>query len=91
MRGVRVTLTRPRRVVEDGEAVDGIAIRIGRRTPSRWVVKVDADLHGQDELETIIHELMHTGLWDLDENAVGEVSKDLAKSLYLLGYRRAGR
>ena len=67
-----------------------MAVRIGRRTVSRWVVKVDAGLQGRDELETIIHELLHTALWDLDEHAVHATAKDLADSLFRLGYRMRG-
>jgi len=40
------------------------------------------------ELDTIIHELIHAGLWDLDEEAVEELATDITVILDRLGYRR---
>lgn len=45
-------------------------------------------LRCERELRAILHESMHAALWDLDEEAVDETSRDLAKLLYRLGYRR---
>ncbi len=45
---------------------------------------------GLNELETFIHEPAHASLWDLSEDAVDAFSRDLARWLWRLGYRREG-
>jgi len=51
-------------------------------------VVVRPDLPPKRELEIIIHELTHAGLWDLDEEVVEEFASDLQRVLWTLGYRR---
>ena len=45
-------------------------------------------LKGENELRIFLHEPLHSVLWDLDEKAVNEISLDLARWLWRLGYRR---
>ena len=40
------------------------------------------------ELEWFIHEALHACLWDLDETAIHETARDLARFLWRLSYRR---
>lgn len=47
---------------------------------------VNRRLRGERRLEVIIHEMLHAGHWDLAEEAVGELSHDLAHVLTRLGY-----
>ena len=47
---------------------------------------------GQDEhleFDTLIHEFLHAGLWDIDEEAVEQLATDMARTLWKLGYRRS--
>lgn len=49
-------------------------------------------LKGQDqhtEFNTVIHEMLHAGLWDLDETVVEQLADDMARTLWKLGYRKA--
>lgn len=59
----------------DNPATKGKAIRINRK------------LRGLEQLDTIIHELLHAAFWDLDEQAILEAGTDVAKALWRLGYR----
>jgi len=45
-------------------------------------------LKDKELLETLLHEMLHACLWDLDEDAVIEVSADIASSLWSDGWRR---
>lgn len=51
-------------------------------------IRIRKSLKGRLELETIIHECSHAGHWDLAEEAIQEMSFDLARILYRLGYRK---
>jgi len=55
---------------------------------SNRVIKVHSQLTGDQELEFIIHEMIHACFWDLDEAVVKEVGQDLSKALWRMGYRR---
>ena len=57
--------------------------------PGKSIV-VDANLVGEEELEVVLHETLHSALWDLDEEAVTETAHDIARVLWKLGYRRVG-
>lgn len=37
-------------------------------------------------LDSVIHEMLHACLWDLDESAVLEIASDIAKALTKIGY-----
>lgn len=56
-------------------------------TPNKCIY-VDSRLTGERELEVIIHELRHAGDWHRAEEAVDEESRDLARTLWRLGYRK---
>ena len=43
--------------------------------------------HKLVDLDTIIHESLHACIWDLDEEAVHESAKDIARILWRLGWR----
>ena len=49
---------------------------------------VDSRLKGEEELEIILHELLHAAFWFLDEEYVEEISRDFAKILWTLNYRK---
>ena len=44
-------------------------------------------LKGQDRLSVIIHELLHSCYWDMDEEAIHHPAEDIARVLWRLGYR----
>ena len=45
-------------------------------------IKIKQSLRGLIKLDTIIHEGLHAGLWDLDEEAVTELASDLARMIW---------
>lgn len=45
-------------------------------------IKIKQSLRGLLKLDTIIHEGLHAGLWDLDEEAVTELASDLARMIW---------
>jgi hypothetical protein len=45
-------------------------------------IQVLRTLKGVDLLEVLIHEGLHACLWDLDEEAVGEIAVDLARMIF---------
>ena len=49
---------------------------------------VDSRLHGERELDVILHELLHAADWSKDEEWVDSLASDLARILTRLGYRR---
>lgn len=49
-------------------------------------ILVHEDLRGEERLEVLIHEMLHAGVWDLAEEAVGETARDIARVLTKLGY-----
>lgn len=51
-------------------------------------IRINSTLKGQEELDTIIHEVFHAGFWHVDEEVVEEFGTDLARILWKLGYRR---
>lgn len=51
-------------------------------------IRVNPDLTGVDELDVILHELLHASQWDLAEEAVAEIATDISRVLWRLGYRK---
>lgn len=52
-------------------------------------IQVLASLKNEDELDTVIHEVLHASAWDvLGESFVNDTASDLARLLWRLGYRR---
>ena len=56
-------------------------------TPSKSI-RVDSRLRGERELEVILHECRHAADWGQSEEYVAEESRDVARILWRLGYRR---
>ena len=56
-------------------------------TVSEKSIRIRKTLKGENRLDTIIHELLHAGQWDLNEEAVEELASDIARVLTALGYR----
>jgi hypothetical protein len=51
-------------------------------------IKINNTLTGLEELDTWIHEFLHASFFDLSEEPVLEISTDLARLLWRLGYRK---
>lgn len=49
---------------------------------------VASDLTERDELETVIHEMLHAADWSKDEEWVTEAGADIARALWRLGWRK---
>jgi len=56
-------------------------------TPSKAIL-IDKKLNNQQELEIILHECLHAGLWFVCESVVERLAADLARILYRQGYRK---
>jgi hypothetical protein len=56
-----------------------------------WVPKkhiwIDPGCEGEKMLEILLHEMMHCCFPDIDEDAITETGRSLAKVLWDLGYR----
>ncbi len=68
-----------------GHRVDGFCTN--PQDPNKQI-QVDSRLTELDELETLIHEMNHAMNWSLSEAHVTESSRDMARSLWKLGYRK---
>lgn len=51
-------------------------------------IRIRRSLRGRRELDTLIHEMLHAAMWDLDESAVHDTAHDIAAVLWRLGYRK---
>ena len=51
-------------------------------------IRVASSLKDCEELEVMLHEMLHAALWDLDECVVETVADDIAQALWRLGYRK---
>jgi len=69
-----------------------------RRLPGVWgqcdhpatpkkTITIDPDMSGFDALDTAVHELLHGGMWELREDVVAELSSDIARALWRMGFR----
>lgn len=50
-------------------------------------IRVRPSLKGERGLTVTIHELLHAGQWNLDEEFVTNLAEDIGKVLWNLGYR----
>lgn len=50
-------------------------------------IRIATDLTKQDELEIIIHELLHAADWSKDEEWVEVIADDIARTLWKLGWK----
>jgi hypothetical protein len=50
-------------------------------------IRVASRLRGEERLEVLLHELVHAGIWNLDEQFVDQFAHDAARVLWRLGYR----
>lgn len=44
-------------------------------------IRVDEQLHGEELVEVLAHEIIHARLWDIDEQAVVELGVAIAKAV----------
>jgi len=51
-------------------------------------IHIRKGLRGKQELDTLIHEMLHAALWDLDETAINDTAHDIALALWRIGYRK---
>lgn len=56
--------------------------------PSR-TIRIALGYSEDRTLDSVIHEVLHAALWDLDEEAVSETANSISQALWKLGYRRA--
>ena len=52
-------------------------------------IQIDSDLSGEEELEVLIHEMLHAGNWlHRSEESVTREADEMSRVLWRLGYRR---
>lgn len=68
-----------------GESIRGYCSDPG--SPNK-TIEIDSRLEGEEELEVLIHEMGHATNWPLSEEHITQQSKDMARVLWRLGYRR---
>ena len=54
-------------------------------------IRIATDIKNQDELEVIIHELLHAADWSKDEEWVEVIADDIARILWKLGWNKDGK
>ena len=52
----------------------------------RKAIRIRSSLKGGDRLNTIIHEVLHAGHWELKEDVVDKLASDIERILTKLGY-----
>lgn len=67
---------------DDRREVDGLCIHESRK------ILVRSHQEPDDELETIVHELLHASDWRASEEAVTLQAQEIATVLTRLGYKR---
>lgn len=55
-------------------------------TPNKKI-KISSALKDEEFLEVLIHEILHAGMWQIDEEEVATISEDLARIIYKLEYK----
>jgi hypothetical protein len=45
-------------------------------------------LDGIEELEILLHEMLHGCYWDMDEEAITDTAQSISKALWRMGYRK---
>lgn len=83
--GKRWEFCRKKKVVVEGEAVDGSCD--GPSVKGKKII-IDDSLSGQRELEVLIHEMIHASGWHIDHSYINQFSSDVARILTKLGYKR---
>lgn len=51
-------------------------------------IRIWGGLKGEEELEVLLHEMLHAAFWQIDEEYIESAAKDISKILYRLGYRK---
>ena len=53
-------------------------------------IRISTDLQREEELEIVIHELLHASDWSKDEEWVEEIAQDISNVLMRLGWKKDG-
>jgi hypothetical protein len=56
-------------------------------TPDKCI-DIRKGIKGRQELDTLIHEMLHAAFWDMDEDAIHDAAHDIALALWRIGYRK---
>lgn len=59
-------------------------------TTKAKAIRVWSGLKGQEELEVLLHEMLHAAFWQVDEEFIDGSARDISAALYRLGYRKTG-
>lgn len=84
-----------RSLVPGGVAGDGPLGQVtswgrGANGEPKYIIDIHPELESgsRQELDTLIHELLHVADWDKDEDWINNVGYDLARTLWRLGWRK---
>jgi hypothetical protein len=83
-RGKKYRILRPKRINKDDLGL------CDSPTMKRPAIRLRNDQRGVNLLCIAIHEALHACLWDLAEEAVEDISSDIARFLHDLGFREIG-
>lgn len=53
-------------------------------------IRILTKLEGEEELEVLLHEMLHASNWHLDEPFIERCAADMARVLWKLGFKREG-
>lgn len=59
-------------------------------TKAKKEIRIADRLKGEEKLDTILHELLHSAGWHIDEEFVAKFATDAARALTKLGYSENG-
>ncbi|HEY2759904.1 MAG TPA: hypothetical protein VGI75_04155 [Pirellulales bacterium] len=60
-------------------------------TTTNKSIVVAKGLSEKDQLEILVHEMLHAGGWHFDEEYVTQFARDISHVLWRLGYRQVKR
>lgn len=61
---------------------EGVCVR------NKRLIRIALGYQEDQMLDSVVHEILHAALWDLDEEAVEETANAISSALIRLGYRR---
>ena len=61
---------------------EGVCVR------NKRLIRIALGYQEDQMLDSVVHEILHAALWDLDEEAVEETANAISSALIRLGYKR---
>jgi hypothetical protein len=85
---MRVKLRQTRWTLERMDLGPKLRGNIDHPDRARRYIRISTRLtRGEEILEVLLHEFLHGCFWDMDEEAITQAAKDMARALYKCGAR----